>query len=366
MAKKKPTRRRCAPPWPATRRCRADTAAPGTGPRPAYAWARAARRRPPLPDGDAGRALPGHRAHPGPLCRPRSPSPTPIACRATTNADLSDLLRRVSSPSPVYKDMEEVMAADDFERLRAGLGASDPLVQAVLQGRTPEAVAAFYLQGTHLDDVAVRKELMAEKGKGRCGAATTRCWRSRVGWTRSCARTEKAFRENVRAVEEEAGDPDRPGPLRRLRRQAVSRRHRHAALRLRQGGRLPVGHDPRAALHDLVRPLRPGLRFGDQGDFALTAAAARATRPARPGRQARTWSAPPTSPAATPAARSWTATGSWWAWPSTATRRATPTASSTARPRRAASAWTFGAILQALAKLYDAQPLVDELLAAVK
>jgi hypothetical protein len=119
------------------------------------------------------------------------------------DADLPDLLRRVTSPSPVYKDMEEVVAADDFERLRAGLGESDPLVQAVLQGRTPAAAASFYLQGTKLDDAAARKEMMADKGNGVAASQDPILELARRV-DPILREHDKAFRDNLRAVEEAA------------------------------------------------------------------------------------------------------------------------------------------------------------------
>lgn len=179
------------------------------------------------------------------------------------------MLRRLQSPAPVYKDMEEVLTTDAFQRLLDGLGAGDPLVQATLQGRTPAAAAAFYLEGTRLDDAAVRRGLVAGEGRGVLESTDPLIELARrVDPLLRAA--EKAFRENLEAVEDEAetqiakarfavyGDrlyPDATG-----------------TLRLAYGR---VAGYPFAT--SLVPPFTTfyGLydraySFGDQGDFALT------------------------------------------------------------------------------------------------
>lgn len=80
-------------------------------------------------------------------------------------AQLPDLRRQLESPAPVYKDMEQVIAADAFARLRDGLGPDDPLARAVLRGRAPDEAAAAWLQGTRLDDAGVRRALLKDGGK---------------------------------------------------------------------------------------------------------------------------------------------------------------------------------------------------------
>ena len=185
-------------------------------------------------------------------------------------ADLPDVMRRLTSPSPTYKDMEEVVAADEFERLRAGLGDGDPLVQAVLQGRTPAAAAAFYLQGTTLEDAAVRKALLAEKGKGVAASRDPLLELARrVDPLLRAA--ESAYRDNVRAVEEEAETQ-----IARARFAVYGDKlYPDATGTLRFGFGKVAGY---AAATTLVPPFTTwhglydrALSFGDQKEFALTA-----------------------------------------------------------------------------------------------
>ncbi|MHB8077711.1 MAG: S46 family peptidase [Candidatus Krumholzibacteriia bacterium] len=183
--------------------------------------------------------------------------------------ELPDLLRRLGSPSPVYKDMETVMAADAFQRLLNGLGAGDPFVQAVLQGRTPEAAAAFYLEGTRLDDVAVRRELAQDDGRAVPQSDDVLLVLARR-LDPLLRGQEKAFRDNLRAVEESAETDIAQA------RFAVygDKAYPDATGTLRFGFGRVAGY-PSATT--LVPPFTTwyglydrAFSFGDQGDFVLT------------------------------------------------------------------------------------------------
>jgi hypothetical protein len=185
-------------------------------------------------------------------------------------SELPDLLRRLGRPAPVYKDMEEVMATDAFQRLRDGLGAEELFVQAVLQGRTPAEAATFYLQGTRLDDVAVRRELAKDNGKAVPGSDDVLLALARR-LDPLLREAEKAFRENVRAVEESAETDIAQA------RFAVygDKVYPDATGTLRLGFGRVAGY-PSATT--LVPPFTTwyglydrAFSFGDQGDFALTA-----------------------------------------------------------------------------------------------
>ena len=66
----------------------------------------------------------------------------------------------ILSPAPVYADMEEAILAAWFAEARDALGADDPFVRAVLNGSTPEEVAKRIIAGTKLADVSVRRALL--------------------------------------------------------------------------------------------------------------------------------------------------------------------------------------------------------------
>lgn len=81
------------------------------------------------------------------------------------NAELPDTLRRLESPQPYHKDLEEILMADTFQVLLKDLGPGDPYIKIVLQGRSPAEVAREVMSGTKLDDVEVRKALLKDEGK---------------------------------------------------------------------------------------------------------------------------------------------------------------------------------------------------------
>ena len=66
----------------------------------------------------------------------------------------------ILSPAPVYADMEEAVLAAWFAEARAALGPDDPFVRAALQGSTPEEAARRVITGTKLADVSVRRALL--------------------------------------------------------------------------------------------------------------------------------------------------------------------------------------------------------------
>ncbi len=119
------------------------------------------------------------------------------------DAELPDLIRRIEAPSPVYKDLEEVMMANGFEDMVKGLGPDDPFVKTVLDGQQPDALAKSILTGTRLDDPAYRKKLLENKGK-----AVAKCDDPMIALARRIdpvlRETRKAYRDHVEAVEEAA------------------------------------------------------------------------------------------------------------------------------------------------------------------
>ena len=66
------------------------------------------------------------------------------------------------STEPVYDDYEILRLTDSLTDFASQFGASDPLVQKVLAGKSPHARAVELVSGTKLKDVAVRKDLYAK------------------------------------------------------------------------------------------------------------------------------------------------------------------------------------------------------------
>jgi hypothetical protein len=63
---------------------------------------------------------------------------------------------------PIYADYEIISLADSLTYLAANLGADDPLVLAVLAGKSPRARAAELINTTQVRDVAFRKKLYTD------------------------------------------------------------------------------------------------------------------------------------------------------------------------------------------------------------
>ncbi|WP_193212604.1 S46 family peptidase [Luteolibacter marinus] len=74
------------------------------------------------------------------------------------------------SDEPVYKDMETLKLASSLTFLCAKLGATDPLVAKILDGKSPQVRAAELVKGTGLEEVALRRKLY-EGGKDAVAAS---------------------------------------------------------------------------------------------------------------------------------------------------------------------------------------------------
>jgi len=71
----------------------------------------------------------------------------------------ASLEQQLFSTAPIYKSMEIVTLAESLEEMQQAMGNENPAVQKVLQGRRPGEVAADLINGTKLEDVAVRRQL---------------------------------------------------------------------------------------------------------------------------------------------------------------------------------------------------------------
>jgi hypothetical protein len=79
-------------------------------------------------------------------------------------AGRESLKQRLFSEAPIYPDFEIAKLANSLEFWKKSVGADDPYVKRVLQGRSPEEVAKELIAGSKLADPAVRKAL-AEGGQ---------------------------------------------------------------------------------------------------------------------------------------------------------------------------------------------------------
>jgi hypothetical protein len=82
-----------------------------------------------------------------------------------TDARRASLELALYSPAPIHDDFERLKLADSLGFMVELLGADNPLVKQILNGKTPEVRAAELIEGTKLKDVAFRKELAAGGSK---------------------------------------------------------------------------------------------------------------------------------------------------------------------------------------------------------
>jgi hypothetical protein len=68
--------------------------------------------------------------------------------------------RNLLSPAPVFAEMEEALLTAELEEARKTLGAADPFIVAAVGSSTPAEVAKAVVGGTKLADVAVRKAML--------------------------------------------------------------------------------------------------------------------------------------------------------------------------------------------------------------
>ena len=100
-----------------------------------------------------------------------SAKPNPERLPEYTDARRASLELGLYSPAPIHEDFEKLKLADSLSFMVELLGADNPLVKQVLDGKTPEARAEEMIAGTKLKDVQARKEL-AKGGKAAIDAST--------------------------------------------------------------------------------------------------------------------------------------------------------------------------------------------------
>ncbi len=77
-----------------------------------------------------------------------------------TDANFPILRQTVTSPAPIYPQLERLTLAFSLAKLRETLGPDDPFVKKVLAGKSPEARAAELVDGTALTDVGLCTRLL--------------------------------------------------------------------------------------------------------------------------------------------------------------------------------------------------------------
>lgn len=98
------------------------------------------------------------------------PKPNAERLREFGDAGLSSLEFQFFSEKPIYDDLEQITLTDSLTFLAGKFGYSDPLVQKIFDGKSPQERASELIRGTKVKDVAVRKRLYTA-GKAAVEAA---------------------------------------------------------------------------------------------------------------------------------------------------------------------------------------------------
>jgi hypothetical protein len=85
--------------------------------------------------------------------------PTNERIRGFQDSALPTFEQELFSTAPVYKGLEKVLLAESLTEMQEVLGANNEAVKQALAGKTPEQRSAEVIEGTKLDEVAVRKQL---------------------------------------------------------------------------------------------------------------------------------------------------------------------------------------------------------------
>ncbi len=90
----------------------------------------------------------------------------PVKERLAEFADEKAAQKRLLSPRPVHKSLEQARLAAGLEEAAVELGKSHPFVVAMLGGKDPREVARTLVEGTQLHELATRKALLEGGAKG--------------------------------------------------------------------------------------------------------------------------------------------------------------------------------------------------------
>jgi hypothetical protein len=85
--------------------------------------------------------------------------PNPQRLREFSEARLPSLEQQLFSTAPVYRSLDVVTLTESLTLMQQKLGVDDPIVKRALNNKTPAEAAQAYIDGSKLDNPAVRKQL---------------------------------------------------------------------------------------------------------------------------------------------------------------------------------------------------------------
>ena len=131
------------------------------------------------------------------------PKPSGERLREYADGELESLFLKLYSPAPIHDALETDALESGLSELVASLGAEDPLVVELLGGRSPADVAAEAVTGTTLRDVAERRRLV-EGGAAAVAASKDPLVRLARTVDPAARAVRRRFEDEVEAVERAA------------------------------------------------------------------------------------------------------------------------------------------------------------------
>jgi hypothetical protein len=131
--------------------------------------------------------------------------PNEVRLEEFRDSNLASLENTLYSPAPIYDDVEEVTLTDRLKEAEEILGKNHAYVRAILGGRTPEQVAREAVAGTKLEDVAVRRSLVAG-GPAAVAASTDPMIALARKIDPPSREARKFYEDEVDAVQKRAGE----------------------------------------------------------------------------------------------------------------------------------------------------------------
>jgi hypothetical protein len=90
-----------------------------------------------------------------------SAKPDEERLREYTAANFPSLKQSLTAEAPIYPELEKLTLTFSLTKLREALGTDDPFVKEVLGKKSPAQLAAELIDGTKLGDAKVRAQLLA-------------------------------------------------------------------------------------------------------------------------------------------------------------------------------------------------------------
>jgi len=132
------------------------------------------------------------------------PKPNGERLREYRDSALASLEQGLFSTAPIYKNLDTVILTSSFTLLQRALGNDDPAVKAALNGKSPADAAKELIAGTKLEDIGVRKELY-QGGKAAVNTSTDPLIVLMRNVDAEARAARKRFEDEVDSVERRAG-----------------------------------------------------------------------------------------------------------------------------------------------------------------